>query len=189
MMKRVLITGGTGYIGSHTAVEFIEAGYEIVIVDNLSNSNIEVLNGIEKITGIKPKFHKIDLANHIETEDFFKQNNNFDVVIHFAAYKSVGESVQKPIMYYRNNIDALINVLEIMKKNQINNLIFSSSCTVYGQPDELPVTEKSPIKKALSPYGNTKQIAEEIIQDTINSTNNLKSISLRYFNPIGAHDS
>ena len=188
-MKKVLITGGTGYIGSHTTVEFIEAGYEVVIIDNLSNSNIEVLDGIEKITRIKPEFHNFDLSDENKIKDFFEKNKDFDVIIHFAAYKAVGESVQKPLMYYRNNLNSLMNILQGMKNHQIENLIFSSSCTVYGQPDELPVTEKSPILKANSPYGNTKQIAEEIIFDTINSTENLKSIALRYFNPIGAHKS
>lgn len=188
-MKKVLITGGTGYIGSHTAVEFIEAGYKVVIVDNLSNSKIEVLDGIEKITGTRPEFYKIDLSDNFQTEEFFRNSNNFDVIIHFAAYKAVGESVQKPLMYYRNNLNSLINILQGMKNQQIKNLIFSSSCTVYGQPDELPVTEKSPIVPANSPYGNTKQIAEEIIQDTIQSSEKLKSIALRYFNPIGAHKS
>ena len=184
---KILITGGTGYIGSHTAVEMIEAGYELIIVDNLSNSQIDVLNGIEKITGKKPEFHKIDLSNEQETITFFNKNNNIDVIIHFAAYKAVGESVEKPIMYYKNNLNSLMNILTAMKKYNINNLIFSSSCTVYGQPDKLPVTEQSPIKKADSPYGNTKQIAEEIIQDTLKTDNDLKSIALRYFNPIGAH--
>lgn len=186
-MQKILITGGTGYIGSHTAVEFLESGYKVVIADNLSNSKIEVLDGIEKITGIRPDFEKIDLANSAETEKFFAKNTDIDVVIHFAAYKAVGESVAKPLMYYHNNLNSLINILEQMKKHDISNLIFSSSCTVYGQPDQLPVTEQSPIKKADSPYGNTKQIAEEIIADTINSHKNLKSIALRYFNPIGSH--
>ena len=186
-MKKVLITGGTGYIGSHAAVEFIEAGYKVVIVDNLSNSKIEVLDGIEKITGTKPEFHNIDLSEEQKTKEFFEKNNDFDVIIHFAAYKAVGESVQKPLMYYKNNLNSLINILQGMTEQNIQNLIFSSSCTVYGQPDILPVTEKSPIQKATSPYGNTKQIAEEIILETINSTDKLKSIALRYFNPIGAH--
>ncbi|MBN2894187.1 MAG: UDP-glucose 4-epimerase GalE [Bacteroidales bacterium] len=188
-MNKVLITGGTGYVGSHTAVEFIEAGFEVVIIDNLSNSKIEVLDRIEKITGVKPEFHEFDLSDNQKTADFFQKNKNFDVIIHFAAYKAVGESVQKPLMYYRNNLNSLMNILQGMKDYQIENLIFSSSCTVYGQPEKLPVTEKSPIIKANSPYGNTKQIAEEIIFDTINSTKNLKSIALRYFNPIGAHKS
>lgn len=188
-MAKVLITGGTGYIGSHTTVEFIEAGYDIVIIDNLSNSKIEVLDRIEKITGKKPEFYKLDLANEKETKDFFRQHSDFDVIIHFAAFKAVGESVQKPLKYYKNNLNSLMNVLEAMTEHSIQNLIFSSSCTVYGEPDQLPVSEKAPIKPANSPYGNTKQIAEEIIRDTVNSNNNLKAINLRYFNPIGAHPS
>ena len=189
MNKKVLITGGTGYIGSHTAVEFIEAGYDVVIADNLSNSRIEVLEGIEKITGKRPTFYKIDLADKEATQEFFDIETYFNVVIHFAAYKAVGESVQKPLMYYRNNLVSLMNILIEMQNNNIENLIFSSSCTVYGQPDKLPVTEQSPVKKADSPYGNTKQIAEEIIQDTVKVSDKLKSIALRYFNPIGAHKS
>jgi len=188
-MSKILITGGTGYIGSHTAVVFIEAGYEVVIVDNLSNSNIEVLNGIEKITGKKPEFHKIDLSVEKETKEFFEQHSDFDVIVHFAAYKAVGESVKKPLKYYKNNLNSLMNILEAMTKYSIQNLIFSSSCTVYGEPDELPVSEKAPIKIANSPYGNTKQIAEEIIRDTIKANKKLNSINLRYFNPIGAHPS
>ncbi len=188
-MKKVIITGGTGYIGSHTAVEFIEAGYKVVIVDNLSNSSIEILEGIEEITGVKPGFYKIDLTDEKLTKDFFEENKEADVVVHFAAYKAVGESVQNPLMYYKNNLFSLVNVLAEMQNNKISNLIFSSSCTVYGDPEELPVTEKSPIQKANSPYGNTKQIAEEIILDTIKSDKILKAIALRYFNPIGAHKS
>ncbi len=188
-MKKILITGGTGYIGSHTAVELIKAGYKIIIADNLSNSKIEVLDGIEKISGTKPEFEKIDLANKNQTSDFFAKHTDIKVIIHFAAYKAVGESVKEPLKYYENNLGSLINILAEMKKHKIENLIFSSSCTVYGQPDILPVTEKSPIKKADSPYGNTKQIAEEIISDTIASSENLKSIALRYFNPIGSHKS
>ena len=188
-MKKILVTGGTGYIGSHTAVELINAGYEIIIADNLSNSKMEVLDGIEKITGTKPEFEKIDLADSNATASFFEKHSDIDVIIHFAAYKAVGESVEKPLMYYQNNLNSLMNILVGMKNHNIQNLIFSSSCTVYGQPDVLPVTEQSPIKKADSPYGNTKQIAEEIIFDTINSSESLKSIALRYFNPIGAHKS
>ncbi len=188
-MKKILVTGGTGYIGSHTAVELIEAGYKIIIADNLSNSKIEVLDGIEKITGTKPEFEKIDLSDKKQTSDFFAKHTDIDVIIHFAAYKAVGESVKEPLKYYENNLGSLINILTEMKNCKIENLIFSSSCTVYGQPDILPVTEKSPIKKADSPYGNTKQIAEDIISDTISSSSNLKSIALRYFNPIGAHKS
>ncbi len=188
-MKKILITGGVGYIGSHTVVEFIQAEYDVVVVDNLSNSRIEVLEGIEKITGKRPIFYKIDLADKEATQEFFDIEKDFDVIIHFAAYKAVGESVQKPLMYYRNNLISLMNILAEMQNNNIENLIFSSSCTVYGQPDKLPVTEQSPIKKADSPYGNTKQIAEEIIQDTVKSLDLLKTIALRYFNPIGAHKS
>jgi UDP-glucose 4-epimerase len=185
----ILVTGGTGYIGSHTVVELQQEGYEVTIVDNLSNSRIEVLNGIEKITGIRPAFEKIDLSDPIETESFFGENNKFAGIIHFAALKAVGESVQKPLLYYRNNLYSLINILDAMKKYQIPNLVFSSSCTIYVQPDILPVTENAPVKKAESPYGNTKQIAEEIIQDFIHSVSGFAAIALRYFNPIGAHES
>ena len=188
-MKKILVTGGTGYIGSHTTVELINSGYEVVIVDNLSNSKIEVLDGIKKITGIKPKFYNIDLANEVETKGFFEKVKYIDAIIHFAAYKAVGESVEKPLKYYRNNLNSLINILDAMKTHNITNLVFSSSCTVYGQPDVLPVTEQSPIKKAESSYGNTKQIAEEIIADFISANPQLKTIALRYFNPIGSHES
>lgn len=190
MKKTILVTGGTGYIGSHTTVELQQAGYDVVIVDNLSNSNIEVLDGIEKITGIRPAFEKIDLQDKEETASIFK-TYNIDGIIHFAASKAVGESVEKPLMYYRNNIVSLINLLELMPIHQVRGIIFSSSCTVYGQPteDNLPVTEEAPIQKALSPYGNTKQINEEIIEDYIHSGAPIKSIILRYFNPIGAHPS
>ncbi len=188
-MKKILVTGGTGYIGSHTVVELINSGYKIVIADNLTNSKIEVLDRIEKITGIKPQFEKLDISDSKATKAFFETNNDIELVIHFAAYKAVGESVQKPLMYYQNNLNSLMNILTEMSRHNIENLIFSSSCTVYGQPDILPVTEQSPIKKADSPYGNTKQVAEEIISDTIFSNKNLKSIALRYFNPIGAHKS
>ena len=184
---KILVTGGTGYIGSHTVVELQNEGFEVVIVDNLSNSRKETINAIEKITGIRPVLEVFDLVDREKTNDFFKRNSDIKGVIHFAALKAVGESVEKPLFYYRNNIESLINILESMEKNQVPNLVFSSSCTVYGQPDELPVSEKAPIKKAESPYGNTKQIAEEIIEDTINVTDQ-KGISLRYFNPIGAHE-
>ena len=186
---KILVTGGTGYIGSHTAVELFNAGFEVCIADNLSNSNKNALRGIEKITGKVPDFHKIDLADVFAAEKFFDENNNFDAVIHFAAYKAVGESVEKPMKYYRNNLNSLMNVMSGMKKHGIKSLVFSSSCTVYGQPDVLPVTEQSPIKKADSPYGNTKQMSEEIIEFTINASDKLKAIALRYFNPIGAHES
>lgn len=185
---KILVTGGTGYIGSHTVVELQNKGFEVVIVDNLSNSKKEVVDSIEKITGTKPVLEVFDLVDRDKTADFFKRHNDIKGVIHFAAYKAVGESVQKPLMYYRNNLVSLMNVMESMIENKIENLVFSSSCTVYGQPDELPVSEKAPIKKAESPYGNTKQIAEEIIADTVN-VEPVKTIALRYFNPIGAHDS
>ncbi len=186
--KKILVTGGTGYIGSHTAVELINQGYQVVIIDNLVNSKKETLDRIEKITGVRPEFFEFDLCDQEKVNDFF-ENNRVDAVIHFAAYKAVGESVDKPLEYYRNNLVSLLNILEAMKKYKTKNLVFSSSCTVYGEPDILPVTEESPIKKANSPYGNTKQISEEIIRDTVNANKNLKAIALRYFNPIGAHDS
>jgi UDP-glucose 4-epimerase len=185
---KILVTGGTGYIGSHTVVELQNEGYEVVIVDNLSNSKKEVVDSIEKITGTKPLLEIFDLVDREKTADFFRRHNDIKGVIHFAAYKAVGESVQKPLMYYRNNLVSLMNVMEGMIENNIDNLVFSSSCTVYGQPDELPVSENAPIKKAESPYGNTKQIAEEIISDTV-KVEPIKTIALRYFNPIGAHDS
>jgi UDP-glucose 4-epimerase len=188
-MKKIIVTGGTGYIGSHTVVEFQNAGYDVVIIDNLSNSNIEVLDGIEKITKQRPRFYKADVSVKSDMEQIFSENRDAFGVVHFAAHKAVGESVQKPLMYYHNNIEGLINVLAQMSKNKISNLVFSSSCTVYGQPEELPVTENTPVAKAASPYGNTKKVNEEIIEDVIKSNNNIKAISLRYFNPIGAHPS
>ena len=186
---KILVTGGTGYIGSHTVVELQQKGYDVVVVDNLSNSRIEVLDNIEEITGIRPEFYQLDLSEQEPTFQFFKEHSDIAGIIHFAAYKAVGESVEKPLLYYRNNLQSLINILEGMLDNRIANLVFSSSCTVYGQPDELPVRETSPIKEAISPYGNTKQISEEIIRDTIHAFPQLKAISLRYFNPIGAHQS
>jgi UDP-glucose 4-epimerase len=188
-MGQVLVTGGVGYIGSHTVVELINAGFEVCIIDNLSNSRIEVLDGIEKITGKRPAFENIDLKEQDKVESFFQKYTEIDSIIHFAASKAVGESVEKPTKYYRNNLVSLLNIIDTMVKYKVPNIVFSSSCTVYGQPDELPVTEKAPIKKALSPYGNTKQISEEILQDSINAYPELKVISLRYFNPIGAHPS
>ncbi len=189
MKKQVLVTGGTGYIGSHTVVELQSAGYDVVIVDNLSNSQLDVLDGIEKISGIRPTFEQFDLVDKTKTEAFFKKYSNINAIIHFAAYKAVGESVDKPMMYYRNNLISLMNIIDCMSKYNVPNLVFSSSCTVYGQPEELPVTENAPIQKANSPYGNTKQISEEIIQDSIVANPKLKTIALRYFNPIGAHPS
>ncbi|MGB9746379.1 MAG: UDP-glucose 4-epimerase GalE [Bacteroidales bacterium] len=189
MNPLILVTGGTGYIGSHTVVELMESGFDVVIIDNLSNSSIEVLDGIEKITGKRPLFEKLDLCDKNSLDQFFTRYPSIQAVIHFAASKAVGESVEKPLLYYRNNLLSLINLLEGMMASGINHLVFSSSCTVYGQPDQLPVTENSPVKPALSPYGNTKQISEEIIRDTISSKAPLRAISLRYFNPIGAHPS
>jgi len=185
---KILVTGGTGYIGSHTVVELQNKGYEVIIVDNLSNSDAEIVDNIEKITGIRPGFEEFDLTDNKKTTDFFKRNSDIKGIIHFAAFKAVGESVQKPLMYYRNNLDSLLNILQGMLDNGIPNIVFSSSCTVYGQPDELPVSEQAPIKKAESPYGNTKQISEEILTDTVKASN-LNVIALRYFNPIGAHES
>ena len=187
MDKQILVTGGTGYIGSHTVVELQNSGYQVIIADNLSNSKIEVLDGIEAISGIKPLFEKVDLSVREESIAFFRKHTNIGAIIHFAANKAVGESVEKPLMYYRNNINSLMNILDAMKDHNIPNLVFSSSCTVYGQPDKLPVTEETPRKPAESPYGNTKMISEDIIRDTINANPELKGIALRYFNPIGAH--
>ena len=191
MKQTILVTGGTGFIGSHTTVELIEAGYEVVIVDNLSNSKIEVLDGIEKITGVRPAFEQVDLRDKAATEFVFQKYPKIEGIIHFAASKAVGESVQKPLLYYRNNIVSLINLLELMPQYNVKGIIFSSSCTVYGQPkpENLPVTEEAPHQKATSPYGNTKEINEQIIYDYIHSGANIKSIVLRYFNPIGAHPS
>ena len=191
MKQTILVTGGTGFIGSHTSVELIEAGYDVVIVDDLSNSKIEVLDGIEKITGVRPAFEQVDLRDREATENVFRKYPKIEGIIHFAASKAVGESVQKPLMYYRNNIVSLVNLLELMPEYGVEGIIFSSSCTVYGQPnpENLPVTEDAPHQKATSPYGNTKEINEQIILDYIHSGANIKSIVLRYFNPIGAHPS
>jgi UDP-glucose 4-epimerase len=188
-MKKILVTGGTGYIGSHTTVELQNAGYEVVIVDNLSNSNSGVIDRIEKITGIRPAFEKVDCVDIVAMKKIFAAYPEIKGIIHFAASKAVGESVEKPLMYYRNNIDSLLTLLELMPENGVEGLVFSSSCTIYGQPDAkyLPVSEQAPIQPATSPYGNTKQINEEIIRDAIHSGAPYKSIILRYFNPIGAH--
>lgn len=187
-MGKVLVTGGLGFIGSHTTVELLGLGHEVLIVDDLSNTRIEVLDGIEKITGKRPDFRELDLRNEAITRGLF-QEHKIDSIIHFAASKAVGESVEKPLLYYRNNLGTLINLLELASEFGVNKFVFSSSCTVYGEPDSLPVTEQSPIKKAESPYGNTKQVGEEIITDYANANPNTKAIALRYFNPIGAHDS
>ena len=190
-MSRILVTGGTGYIGSHTTVELMQQGYEVTIVDNLSNSSVAVLDGIAAITGRKPEFANIDCGNFVDLDTVFKRYPDIVGVIHFAASKAVGESVEKPLLYYRNNLGSLITLLEVMKLHGVQNLVFSSSCTVYGQPDQthLPVDETAPIQTALSPYGNTKQINEEIIRDEAHADPDLHATILRYFNPIGAHPS
>lgn len=188
-MKKVLVTGGTGYIGSHTAVELIRSGYEVVIVDDLSNSHVDVLDGIEKITGTRPEFAQFDLCDESKLNAFLSKHPDINSIIHFAASKAVGESVVKPLLYYKNNLLSLILLLEAMKKYNIPNIVFSSSCTVYGQPDKLPVTEHTPFKPAESPYGNTKQVGEEILMDTCRAEKSVNAISLRYFNPVGAHES
>lgn len=189
MKKKIIVTGGTGYIGSHTSVELIEAGFEVVIIDNLYNSEEFVVERIREITGVKPHLEIIDICDKIKIDEFFKKNKNISAIIHFAAYKAVSESVSKPLDYYRNNLISLMNLLDAMKKFSIPSLVFSSSCTVYGQPEKLPVKEDSPLQPATSPYGNTKQVCEEIIRDTTFSDKNIKAIALRYFNPIGAHPS
>ena len=191
MKQTILVTGGTGFIGSHTTVELQQAGYDVVIVDNLSNSNAEVVDGIEQITGIKPAFEKVDCCDKQALEAVFAKYKDIKGIIHFAASKAVGESVEKPLLYYRNNTVSLLNLLELMPVYGVKGFIFSSSCTVYGQPtkEHLPVTEDAPIQEACSPYGNTKQINEEIIRDYIHSGAPIKSVILRYFNPIGAHPS
>ncbi len=184
---KILVTGGTGYIGSHTVVELQARGYEVIIVDDLSNSSIDVLDNIARISGKKPLFEKFDLTDAEKTAAFFKLHSDISAVIHFAAFKAVGESVEFPLMYYRNNLLSLINILQGMIDNNIRDIVFSSSCTVYGQPEELPAREDTPVQKAASPYGNTKQICEEVITDTSLSAN-VRGILLRYFNPIGAHE-
>lgn len=188
-MSKILVTGGTGYIGSHTVVELQEKGMEVVIVDNLSNSERNVLKGISSITGAEAHFEEVDLRDREATFRVFEKFGDIKAIIHFAAFKAVGESVQKPLDYYENNLLSLIHLLEAMRKFQVDHMVFSSSCTVYGEPDNLPVSESAPIKKANSPYGNTKQICEEILQDTMASMKGKGVISLRYFNPIGAHES
>ena len=190
-MARILVTGGTGYIGSHTVVELMQKGYDVVIVDNLSNSNQAVLDGIAAIVGSTPDFVLADCCDTAAMDALFTQYKDIEGVIHFAASKAVGESVEQPLMYYRNNLMSLVTVLEVMKKHNVKNIVFSSSCTVYGQPDaeHLPVDETAPIQKALSPYGNTKQINEEIIFDQAHADRSLHATILRYFNPIGAHPS
>ncbi|WP_111685167.1 UDP-glucose 4-epimerase GalE [Winogradskyella tangerina] len=186
---KILVTGGLGFIGSHTVVELQNEGFEVVIIDDLSNSTVEVLDGITAITGEKPLFEQLDLKDRTKVEDFFNRHKDVAGVIHFAASKAVGESVQKPLMYYENNLSTLVYVLKEILKLEHQNFIFSSSCTVYGQADDLPITESAPVKPAESPYGNTKQIGEEIIRDSCKVNADLKTIALRYFNPIGSHPS
>ncbi len=187
-MAKVLVTGGLGFIGSHTVVELVNAGYDPIIIDDLSNSNIAILNQIAKIIGFKPAFYQFDLCDATALNQFILKEDNINGIIHFAASKAVGESVDNPLKYYRNNLYSLVNILEAYKGKDVS-LVFSSSCTVYGQPDELPVTENAPVKPAQSPYGNTKQISEEILKDAVAAGSAKKVISLRYFNPVGAHPS
>lgn len=186
---KIVVTGGLGFIGSHTVVELQNNGHEVVIIDNCSNSSKEVLQGITNITGVTPTFEEFDLREKSKVQDFFTRHQDIAGVIHFAASKAVGESVKEPLLYYENNIATLIYILQELQKKPEASFIFSSSCTVYGQADELPITENAPVKPAESPYGNTKQIGEEIIRDTCKIASHLKAISLRYFNPIGSHPS
>ncbi len=188
-MSKILVTGGAGYIGSHTVVALQEAGFEVVIVDDLSNSEMSAIDGIEAITGKRPIFEQIDLVDRAATAQCFEKYGDIAGIIHFAAKKAVGESVEKPLYYYRNNIDSLINLLELMAEFHVANIVFSSSCTVYGQPDELPVTESTPFQVAESPYGYTKQVCETILKDTCRAMSQVQAIALRYFNPVGAHES
>lgn len=188
-MKKIIVTGGTGYIGSHTVVSLIEQGYEVVILDNLSNSEESVLTGIENITGVRPQFHCIDLCHSESLNDILKLHQDTEAVIHFAALKAVGESVNKPVLYYKNNLNALLNLLDGMTIHHIPSIVFSSSATVYGDTDILPFTESLPTKPAMSPYANTKKIGENMIEDLAAVNPNFNGISLRYFNPIGAHKS
>ena len=189
MNKKILVTGGLGYIGSHVVVELQNEGFQVIVIDNLSNSSMDVLDKIIEITGITPLFEKIDLRDKNMVSDFFKRHSDIYGVIHFAASKAVGESSNNPLKYYENNISPLVYILQQLEKIKDQNFIFSSSCTVYGQADKLPITEDTLLKKAESPYGNTKKIGEQIIEDTCKINNNLNAISLRYFNPIGAHSS
>lgn len=186
---KIVVTGGLGFIGSHTVVELQNIGHDVVIIDNCSNSSQEVLKGISAITGKTPQFEKFDLREKSKVQDFFKRHQDIKGVIHFAASKAVGESVQKPLLYYENNLGTLVYILQELSQMEEASFIFSSSCTVYGQADELPITENAPVKPAESPYGNTKQIGEEIIRDTCRVHPNVKSVALRYFNPIGSHSS
>lgn len=188
MKKKILVTGGAGYIGSHTAVELLEAGYEVVVVDDLSNSEPSAIEGIPRITGRLVPFERVDCCDRVELGKVFEKYD-FGAMIHFAASKAVGESVEKPLKYYRNNLLSFINVLDLMREYSVRNIVFSSSATVYGQPDTLPATEQSPLKPAQSPYGQTKQMCETILRDTLHANRDMRGIALRYFNPIGAHPS
>lgn len=186
---KILVTGGTGYIGSHTVVELQQSGFEVVIIDDLSNSSAETVNSIEKISGIKPGFEEFNLQDYDKCVSFFEKYDGIKAIIHFAASKAVGESVQEPLLYYRNNLTSLMNLVECQRKFGVENIVFSSSCTVYGQPEILPVTEETPRKEAESPYGNTKSVCEDILRDSTAAYSNINAIALRYFNPIGAHES
>lgn len=189
MKRQILVTGGTGYIGSHTVVELQQAGFNVLIVDDLSNSHIGVLDGIQGITGIRPAFEQFNLQDRERLDELFRSRGTIDAVIHFAASKSVVESVRQPLAYYRNNLVSLINLLDAMRACRTARIVFSSSCTVYGQPERLPVTEEAPLQKAASPYGTTKRVCEEILEDAVAAEDFLRGIALRYFNPIGAHPS
>ncbi|MES2486940.1 MAG: UDP-glucose 4-epimerase GalE [Bacteroidota bacterium] len=185
---KILVTGGLGFIGSHTVVELQNTGFDVVVIDDLSNASLEVLNGIEAITGKKPEFEQIDLRDKAAVQNFFKKYSDVNGIIHFAASKAVGESVQNPLLYYENNLGALVYILQELQKKDAANFIFSSSCTVYGQAEKMPISEDTPVQPAMSPYGNTKQVGEEIIQD-VAKISNINAILLRYFNPVGAHPS
>ena len=188
-MKKILVTGGCGYIGSHTIVDLAQNGFDVICVDNNSRSSIDILNGVEKIIGKKVKNYIVDLCNFDDTYAIFQENTDITGIIHFAAYKAVGESVEKPLMYFDNNLNSLINILRCAEEFDVPHIVFSSSCTVYGNPDVIPVTEETPFKTAESPYGSTKQMGENIIRQTINSYPDMNAILLRYFNPVGAHQS
>jgi UDP-glucose 4-epimerase len=189
MQEKIIVTGGCGYIGSHTVVTLMNHNYEVVIIDDLSNSNAQILDRIQKITGVKPHFEQVDLKSYEATQSIFKTHKDAKAVIHFAAHKAVAESIKNPLMYYQNNLFSLINTLKAQQEYGINRLIFSSSATVYGNPSTMPITEDAPTQRSFSPYGNTKKMAEEILEDFTNSTSEVSVISLRYFNPIGAHES
>jgi UDP-glucose 4-epimerase len=189
MKEKIIVTGGCGYIGSHTVITLIQHNFEVVILDNLSNSNLQILDRIEKITGVRPHFKQVDLKSAEATQAIFKIHNDAKAVIHFAAHKAVAESIQNPLMYYQNNLFSLINTLKAQQDNSIKHHIFSSSATVYGNPSQMPITEDAPTQRSFSPYGNTKKMAEEILEDFTNSQSDISVISLRYFNPIGAHES